>query len=99
DLAESTADEPAPADPQGDDLLLMRKANWAIEKVTHDMTGRFNFNTAIAAVMELVNDCYRVRESASPGALRFAAATAASLIFPFAPHAGADLYDRLTGRR
>jgi leucyl-tRNA synthetase len=77
----------------------MRTAHWAIEKVTHDMSGRFNFNTAIAAVMELVNDCYRVRDSASPGALRFAAATAASLIFPFAPHAGADVYDRLTGRQ
>jgi leucyl-tRNA synthetase len=62
------------------------------------MSGRFAFNTAIAAVMELVNDCYRLRESAGPGALRFAATTAASLIFPFAPHTGADVYDRLTGR-
>ena len=94
DVAESTPDEPPPADPQGDDLLLVRKAHWAIDKVTHDMSGRFNFNTAIAAVMELVNDCYRLRESAGPGALRFATATAASLIFPFAPHAGSDVYDR-----
>ncbi len=31
--------------------------------------------------------------------LHFAAATAASLIFPFAPHAGADVYDILTGDR
>jgi leucyl-tRNA synthetase len=99
EVADSTADEPPPADPQGEDLLLMRKAHWAIGKVTHDMTGRFAFNTAIAAVMELVNDCYRRREGAGAGALRFATATAASLIFPFAPHAGADVYDRLTGRK
>jgi leucyl-tRNA synthetase len=99
DVAESTPDEPPPADPQGDDLLLVRKAHWAIAKVTHDMSGRFNFNTAIAAVMELVNDCYRLRESVGPGALRFATATAASLIFPFAPHAGSDVYDRITGRQ
>jgi leucyl-tRNA synthetase len=99
DVAESTPDEPPPDDPQGDDLLLVRKAHWAIDKVTHDMTGRFNFNTAISAVMELVNDCYRLRDSAGPGALRFATATAASLIFPFAPHAGADVYDRITGRQ
>jgi leucyl-tRNA synthetase len=59
--------------------------------------GRFAFNTAISAVHELVNECYRHREEAGAGALRFAAATAASLIFPFAPHAGADVYDRLTG--
>jgi leucyl-tRNA synthetase len=91
-------DEPVPGAPEGADLALLRKAHWAIEKVTHDMSGRFNFNTAIAAVMELVNDCYRLRESAGPGALRFATATAASLIFPFAPHAGADVYDRIRGR-
>ena len=42
----------------GDDLELLRKAHWAIEKVTGDMTGRFAFNTAIAAVMELTNECY-----------------------------------------
>ena len=34
-----------------------------------------------------------------PGTLRFALATAASLIFPFAPHAGADVYEKLTGER
>jgi len=63
------------------------------------MSGRFAFNTAIAAVMELVNECYRLRESVAPGTLGFAAATAASLIFPFAPHTGADVYDLLTGAR
>ena len=31
----------------------MRKAHWAIDKVTSDMSERFNFNTAISAVMEL----------------------------------------------
>ena len=84
----------------GDDLELVRKAHWAIEKVTHDMTGnRFAFNTAIAAVMELVNECYRRRDGAAHDALHFAAATAASLIFPFAPHAASEAYDALTGQR
>ena len=82
----------------GDDLELVRKAHWAIDKVTHDMTGRFAFNTAIAAVMELVNECYR-RRGAAHDALHFAAATAASLIFPFAPHTGAEAYAALTGDR
>jgi leucyl-tRNA synthetase len=31
--------------------------------------------------------------------LRFAVSTAASLVFPFAPHAGADAYELLTGER
>jgi leucyl-tRNA synthetase len=85
--------------PQGDDLELMRKAHWAIDKVTNDMAGRFAFNTAIAAVMELVNEAYRRRETVRPATLHFATATAASLIFPFAPHVGSDVYERLTGER
>jgi leucyl-tRNA synthetase len=83
-----------------DDVELLRKAHWAIEKVTGDRSGRrFAFNTAIAAVMELVNECYHRRDAAGADALHFATATAASLIFPFAPHAGSDIYDLLTGRR
>jgi leucyl-tRNA synthetase len=78
---------------------LLRKTHWAIEKVTADLTGRFAFNTAIAAVIELLNDCYRLRGRAGPGALRFGVTTAASLIFPFAPHTSADVYHRLTGER
>ena len=41
----------------------MRKAHWAIDKVTRDLSGRFAFNTAIAAVMELVNEIYQERET------------------------------------
>jgi leucyl-tRNA synthetase len=102
DVAAVTGPQPllGPLDaPAGDDLELMRKAHWAIDKVTNDMAGRFAFNTAIAAVMELVNEAYRRRESVAADALHYAAATAASLIFPFAPHTGADVFERLTGER
>jgi leucyl-tRNA synthetase len=87
-----------PNDPDGDALTLVRKANWAIDKVTGDMAGRFAFNTAIAAIMELVNELYR-HPDADRDARRFAAATAASLVFPFAPHLGSEMYERLTGAR
>jgi leucyl-tRNA synthetase len=101
EVADGTPDHPIPDEPSADDLELLRKAHWAIEKVTNDMAGRFAFNTAIAAVMELTNTCSRQREQGdpSPGVLRFALATAASLLFPFAPHLGADAYERLIGRR
>ncbi|MHB8656450.1 MAG: leucine--tRNA ligase [Solirubrobacteraceae bacterium] len=82
----------------GDALTLVRKANWAIEKVTSDLEGRFAFNTAIAAIMELVNEIYRYPD-ADPGARRFATATAASLLFPFAPHLGSEVYEALSGQR
>jgi leucyl-tRNA synthetase len=89
---------PQPVDAQGDALTLVRKANWAIDKVTTGMTGRFTFNTAIAAIMELVNEIYHHLD-AEIGARRFAVATAASLLFPFAPHLGSEVYELVTGRR
>jgi leucyl-tRNA synthetase len=101
DAAEPGVGADQPNDVSGADLDLVRKAHWAIDKVTTDLSGRFSFNTAISAVMELVNDCSRLRESGGgdPRALRFALATAGSLLFPFAPHVSADVYDRLTGTR
>ncbi|MDE3133799.1 MAG: class I tRNA ligase family protein, partial [Acidobacteriota bacterium] len=87
-----------PADPTGDALTLVRKANWAIDRVTSEFVGRFGFHNAIAAVTELVNDLYRYPE-AEFEARKFAVATAASLIFPFAPHLGAEVFELVTGRR
>jgi leucyl-tRNA synthetase len=101
DVAGST---PRSEGPTGEPTELLRKAHWAIDKVTHDLGGRFAFNTAIAAVIELVNESYRHREAlmASPegqSQLRFAVATAGSLIFPFAPHLGSEVYELTTGGR
>jgi leucyl-tRNA synthetase len=85
--------------PNDEPSALLRKTHWAIDKVTRDLGERFAFNTAIAAVMELVNEIYRRRDSAPTGHVRFAVATAGSLIFPFAPHLGSEVYERMTGRR
>ena len=96
-------DEPAPGAGEGnaDDDRILRKTHWAIDRVSNVMTsGRFAFNVAIAAVMELLNELTPgKRGDASPGTIRFALSTAASLLWPFAPHVSADVYDRLTGRR
>jgi len=106
----SAATSPTPSEFQpeavaGDAPAALRKAHWAIEKVTFDLSdGRFAFNTAIAAVIELVNDLYRDKEEllttvAGAAHLRFCVATAGSLIFPFAPHLGSEVYEIMTGRR
>jgi leucyl-tRNA synthetase len=88
----------------GEARELLAKAHWAIDKVSRDFERGFQFNTAIAAVMELVNEAYRVKDGiyadpAGVAVVRFAAATAASLIFPFAPHLGAQVWERLEGGR
>ena len=85
-------------------LELARKAHWAIAKVTGDIE-RFQFNTAIAALMELVNDIYRTEselredEAGEHAARRSRSATVASLLFPFAPHLASEVYERMTGAR
>jgi leucyl-tRNA synthetase len=107
-LSEEAAARTAPgvpsADPQGEARELLAKAHWAIEKATRDFQRGFQFNTAISAVMELVNDSYRLKDGLygdpdGDAAVRFATATAASLIFPFAPHLGAEVVERLSGER
>ena len=78
------------------DGALTRKAHATIAKVTDDIGRRFAYNTAIAAVMELVNEL--ARDSAAPGG-RFAAETAVSLIQPAAPHIAEELWHRLGRER
>jgi leucyl-tRNA synthetase len=72
--------------------------------VTKDTAGRFAFNTAISAVMELVNEIYAHKDAmygddAGASQVRFATAMAASLLFPFAPHLASEVYELLTGDR
>jgi leucyl-tRNA synthetase len=107
-LAEEVAERTEPGgstgEAEGDARELLAKAHWAIDKVNRDFERGFQFNTAIAAVMELRNTIYELKDSlyedpAGAASVRFATATAASLIFPFAPHLGAEAYERLTGER
>ena len=91
--------EQGPVEPSGEPSELVRKAHWAIDKVTRDLGERFATHTSIAAVIELVNETYKQRDGVDPSHVRFAVSTAASLIFPFAPHLGSELYERLTGDR
>jgi leucyl-tRNA synthetase len=83
---------------------VLAKAHWAIDKVTRDIDRRFQFNTAISAVMELVNEIYRVKDGlyddpVGSVCVRFATSTAVSLLFPFAPHLCCEVYEWLEGER
>jgi leucyl-tRNA synthetase len=107
-LCEEAEERTRPGEPdaagEGEARELLAKAHWAIDKATRDFQRGFQFNTVISAVMELVNDAYRLKDGlyGSPeggAAVRFATATAASLIFPFAPHLGSEVYERLAGNR
>ena len=91
---------------EADAAKVLMKSHWAIQKATDDFNRDFQFNTVIAAVMELVNEIYRNKDSLlddtkayDAGAVAFATATAASLIQPFAPHLAAEVYEKVTGER
>jgi leucyl-tRNA synthetase len=79
---------------------LVQRAHETIAKVTDDIERRFQFNTPIAAVMELVNDIYHAKDDPARAAeVRFATETAVSLIQPYVPHLSEELWERLGHER
>src|SRR5690606_40877943 len=48
------------------DLDLRRMVHRTVQRVTQDIEERFHFNTAISAIMELVNAFYLYKESGGP---------------------------------
>ncbi len=88
---------------EGDkETALLRSVHAAIKKVTADIEERFNFNTAISAIMELVNAAYAYRQSVTDekchrGVLRIALETMIILLSPFAPHIAEESWQLIGG--
>jgi leucyl-tRNA synthetase len=75
---------------------LRRITHRTIKKVTDDIDGRFHFNTAIAAIMELVNAIYAFEpKQEHPAVLREALETTVRLLTPFVPHVTEELWSCL----
>lgn len=75
---------------------LRRQTHRTIRKVTEDIDGRFHFNTAIAAIMELINGVSAFEEKAThPVAVREAVETVVRLLAPFVPHLAEELWSHL----
>jgi len=84
----------------GDLKTLRRKTHQTIRKVTQDIEDRFHFNTAISAVMELVNTLYAVKrpakdDAAAFGVIREALEAAILLLTPIVPHITEELWQIL----
>lgn len=75
---------------------LQRSVHKAIKKVTEDLEA-MNFNTAIAAMMELVNDLYKIKatDNFASTEWQWALETLLQLIAPFAPHIAEELWEQL----
>ena len=79
---------------------LRRKLHSTIKKVSEDVKGRFNFNTAIAAIMELVNETYHYLDSVDSkqpnnAVLQEVLENLLLLLSPFAPHITEELWHQI----
>ena len=76
---------------------LRRAVHKTIRKVTEDIEERFHFNTAIAAVMELLNILQPVQLTTGqfPAVMKEALRSVVLLMAPFVPHITEELWQRL----
>ena len=71
-----------------------------VKKVTNDIEERFNFNTAISAVMEMVNALYQYKENSGfkPAIMYRGIKKLIILMAPFAPHIAEELWEMTGGK-
>jgi len=86
-------------DLEGDAMSLRQKTHKTIKKVTEDVE-RFHFNTAISAIMELVNEIYtspvKDQDDEVPRQVMVEAIEAVVLLLsPFVPHFSEELWETL----
>lgn len=77
------------------DKDLRRVLHSSIKKVTNDIETRFNFNTAISTMMELVNALYAYKEAAkepNAGLIYEAISDLIKMMSPFVPHITEELW-------
>ncbi len=78
---------------------IFKKTHATIYKVTKDIEDRFHFNTAISAIMELVNTMYGIDPVKSDiqliGVMRFAMESVTLLLSPIVPHFAEELWEVL----
>jgi len=82
---------------------LRRQIHRTIKKVTDDIEGRFHFNTAIAAVMELFNALSLAGKDESiwkdgTPLIKGGVETLVVLLYPFVPHMASELWESLGHR-
>ena len=81
-----------------DDLPLKRLIHKTIKRASQDLQ-HLGFNTAIAALMEAINDLYKLRDvvpiAAHAATWQWSLATLTQLLAPFAPHITEELWQQL----
>ena len=81
--------------------LLLRKTHQTIKRVTNDIEREYHFNTAIAALMELVNDLssFDPKTEDDWNTFRFSTETLLLLLSPFSPHISEELWESMGNKK
>jgi len=79
---------------------LRRKTHQTIKKVTSDIEDRFHFNTAISAIMELVNAIYGIQRPGRDDRLALSVVkesleATVTLLSPIVPHIADELWEMM----
>jgi leucyl-tRNA synthetase len=78
-----------------EEISLRRTLHKTIKKVTEDVRDRFAFNTAISALMELVNAMHVFQDKPiNPDLARELAKDLLIMLAPFVPHIAAELWSK-----
>jgi leucyl-tRNA synthetase len=78
-------------------LRLLRKTHQTIKRITNNIDRNYHFNTAIAALMELVNEItsFDPHLSNDYEVLQYSVTHAILLLAPFAPHMAEELWKEM----
>ena len=89
------------SDLTADALRLLRKTHQTIKRVTNDINRNYHFNTAIAALMELMNETTAFTPSTPDDmdVLRFTVKQEILLLAAFAPHITEELWKEIGGQQ
>lgn len=90
--AKSKKSKSEPITQKSKEYKLKRKMHQTIKKVTTDIEKGFHFNTAISAIMELVNEIYLTKTDEN---ILQTIETVVILLSPFVPHIAEELWENL----
>jgi leucyl-tRNA synthetase len=81
---------------------LLRRLHQTIAKITHDFSGRWHFNTSIAAIMSLINEIVAAEAAidageVSPAGVAEIFRNLVLLLAPFAPFFAAEMWEQIGG--
>ena len=77
-----------------EDKAMRYTIHATLKKVTEDLSEKFGFNTAISALMELINEMYKYKEldNRNDAVIKEGIETIVTILAPFTPHIGEELW-------